>query len=93
MPWTIGASPMIEAAAAPGQVRLIVRDTGPGIPPEMAARLFEPFFTTRASEGGTGLGLAVVRAIVTEHGGTITATSNDGAEFTVSFPAYPAKRS
>ncbi|HEX7838294.1 MAG TPA: ATP-binding protein, partial [Kofleriaceae bacterium] len=83
----------IEAQAAPGQVRLIVRDTGPGIPPEMAARLFEPFFTTRASEGGTGLGLAVVRAIVTEHGGTITATSNGGAEFTVSFPAHAAKRS
>jgi signal transduction histidine kinase len=70
-----------------GEVRLIVRDTGPGIPPEMQARLFEPFFTTRASEGGTGLGLAVVRAIVNEHGGAITALSRDGAEFTVSFPA------
>jgi signal transduction histidine kinase len=70
----------------PRAVRLIVRDTGPGIPPEMAANLFEPFFTTRASEGGTGLGLSVVRAIVTEHGGTITATSDHGAEFIVSFP-------
>jgi signal transduction histidine kinase len=77
----------VEAVPEQGQVRLIVRDTGPGIPPEMQARLFEPFFTTRASEGGTGLGLAVVRAIVTEHGGTITATSDHGAEFIVSFPA------
>jgi len=68
------------------RVRLIVRDTGPGIPPELEARLFEPFFTTRASEGGTGLGLAVVRAIVSEHGGTITASSGAGAEFIVSFP-------
>ena len=52
----------------------------------MQARLFEPFFTTRASEGGTGLGLAVVRAIVAEHGGTIGASSDRGAEFIVSFP-------
>jgi signal transduction histidine kinase len=81
----------VEAQAAPPAVRLIVRDTGPGIPAEMATNLFEPFFTTRASEGGTGLGLAVVRAIVTEHGGTITATSDHGAEFTVSFPPHPAK--
>jgi signal transduction histidine kinase len=78
-------------AAADHQVRLIVHDTGPGIPPEMAARLFEPFFTTRASEGGTGLGLAVVRAIVTEHNGTIAASSDGGAEFVVSFPARAAR--
>jgi len=75
----------------PGAVRLIVRDTGPGIPPEMQANLFEPFFTTRASEGGTGLGLAVVRAIVTEHGGTITTRSDHGAEFIVSFPPHQPK--
>jgi two-component system, NtrC family, sensor histidine kinase HydH len=81
----------IDAPAGSGRVRLVVRDTGPGIPAEMQARLFEPFFTTRASEGGTGLGLAVVRTIVTEHGGTITARSDGGAEFTVSFPAHSAK--
>jgi signal transduction histidine kinase len=68
-------------------VRLRVRDTGPGIPAELHPRLFEPFFTTRAAEGGTGLGLAVVRAIVVEHGGAITASTGPGAEFVVSFPA------
>jgi len=76
-----------EATGEPAGVRLIVRDTGPGIPAELQDRLFEPFFTTRASEGGTGLGLAVVRAIVTDHGGTITARSDRGAEFIVNFPA------
>lgn len=84
----------IEAApelAVVRRVRLIVRDTGPGISPELQGRLFEPFFTTRAAEGGTGLGLAVVRAIVTDHGGTITASSERGAEFIVSFPARPAE--
>jgi signal transduction histidine kinase len=81
----------VRIDAADGQVRLIVRDTGPGIPPEMAARLFEPFFTTRASEGGTGLGLSVVRAIVIEHKGTITARSDTGAEFVVSFPAAASR--
>ena len=77
----------VQVEAAATAVRLIVRDTGPGIPPELHARLFEPFFTTRAAEGGTGLGLAVVRAIVVEHGGTITASTGHGAVFTVSFPA------
>ena len=81
----------VRIDAADGQVRLIVRDTGPGIPPEMVARLFEPFFTTRASEGGTGLGLSVVRAIVIEHKGTITARSDTGAEFVVSFPAAASR--
>jgi signal transduction histidine kinase len=79
------------AAGEPRRVQLIVRDTGPGIPAELQAKLFEPFFTTRAAEGGTGLGLAVVRAIVAEHGGTIAASSGSGAEFTVSFPARRTK--
>lgn len=70
------------------KVQLVVRDTGPGIDPEVQAHLFEPFFTTRAQEGGTGLGLAVVRSIVEEHGGKIDVHSEPGAgaEFVVSFP-------
>jgi signal transduction histidine kinase len=71
-------------------VRLVVADTGRGIAPDVQARLFEPFFTTRAAEGGTGLGLAVVKALVTDHGGTITVESTPGvgSEFVVTLPVY-----
>lgn len=70
-------------------LRLTVSDSGRGISPADCDRLFEPFFTTRGAEGGTGLGLAVVKAIVTEHGGTIAVESNPGggARFTVDLPA------
>lgn len=70
-------------------VRLVVEDTGHGIPPEIRERLFEPFFSTRTSEGGTGLGLAVVQSIVTEHLGSISFESETGrgTRFLVDFPA------
>jgi signal transduction histidine kinase len=71
------------------QVELSIRDTGPGIPTAMQPRLFEPFFTTRATEGGSGLGLAVVRAIATEHRASITVMSDfQGTEFVVRFPLF-----
>jgi len=71
---------------------LRVRDTGPGIPPDHLSRLFEPFFTTRGSEG-TGLGLAVSHGIVRDHGGTITGANgaDGGAEFTVRLPLEAAR--
>lgn len=70
-------------------VRLCVRDTGPGIDAATRARLFEPFFTTRASAGGTGLGLAVVRSIADEHRARVDVISEpgEGAAFTVRFPS------
>jgi signal transduction histidine kinase len=74
------------SAAEPGRVRLSVRDNGPGLAPEMRARLFEPYATTKPE--GTGLGLAIVERIVVEHGGEISYRDAEGggAEFIVELP-------
>jgi two-component system, NtrC family, sensor histidine kinase HydH len=75
-----------------GQVRLIVQDSGRGIDPAIASRLFSPFTTTKPS--GTGLGLVVSRRIAEEHGGALThETRSDGqpgARFILSLPAADA---
>jgi len=67
-------------------VALTVADTGPGISPEHLAAIFEPGFSARGAS--PGLGLAVCRRIVEQHGGTITAASRPGrgATFTLTFP-------
>ena len=59
-------------------VRMDVRDTGSGMPPEVAARLFEPFFTTKSQGTGTGLGLAVVHAIIEQNRGGVEVESSPG---------------
>jgi len=69
-------------------VLLAVRDQGVGITPEVAEHLFEPFFTTRSAQSGTGLGLAVVHGVVAEFGGAIDVqgTPGQGACFTLYLP-------
>jgi signal transduction histidine kinase len=76
-----------SSRSVPG-ARLQVEDDGCGMSEEVLDRLFDPFFTTRETDGGTGLGLAVVKAIVMEHGGSIVATSTPGrgSRFTVDLP-------
>ena len=74
---------------APGPyVRIVVKDTGSGIPPQVLERIFEPFFTTKGPGKGTGLGLAAVYGIVNNHGGFIHVTSElgRGSEFAVHLP-------
>lgn len=70
------------------QIIVTIKDSGPGIAPSDLPRVFERFFTTRASQQGTGLGLPLSRAIVEAHGGTITVSSalGHGATFTVRLP-------
>lgn len=64
----------MERAEAPRQFRLLIRDTGAGIPPANLDQIFNPFFTTKDS--GTGLGLAIVHRIVESHDGTISASNH-----------------
>jgi two-component system sensor histidine kinase HydH len=66
-----------------------IRDEGPGIPDEVIERMFNPFFTTRAT--GTGLGLAIVHRIVDAHGGHVAVTNSDGGGAVVELclPAQP----
>lgn len=69
-------------------LRLVVEDLGTGVAPEVRARLFDPFFTTRAATGGTGLGLAIVRTIVDDLGGAVELASElgRGSRFVVDLP-------
>jgi signal transduction histidine kinase len=71
-----GAAVSLTAAADGDQVVITVWNRGPTIAPEVQARMFEPFFTTR--EKGTGLGLAFVADIVRAHGGSLTVESDRG---------------
>jgi C4-dicarboxylate-specific signal transduction histidine kinase len=68
-------------------VRLIVADSGPGMPPEGMARIFDPFYTTRPD--GLGVGLSISRSIVEVHGGELSAGNqpSGGAEFVITLPA------
>jgi signal transduction histidine kinase len=67
---------------------LIVSDTGPGIPPERLARIFEPFYTTKAEGNGTGLGLSITQGIVASHAGRLSVESvvGTGTTFFVHLP-------
>jgi PAS domain S-box-containing protein len=73
-------------------VKATVQDNGPGIPPEVRSRIFEPLFTTKEIGVGTGIGLAVCHRIVVSHGGEITVESvpNEHTDFTIELPVTRA---
>jgi two-component system sensor kinase FixL len=76
------------SAAGPGEVKVEVIDTGPGISEEIVQQVFKPFVTTKA--GGMGIGLSISKRIIESHGGEIEASRNErgGATFCFTLPAY-----
>jgi len=76
-----------------GSARIIVQDTGPGLAPEVRARLFEPGTTTKS--GGSGLGLTIARAIAEQHGGSLVLDTgpDGGCRATLELPSQPQERS
>jgi C4-dicarboxylate-specific signal transduction histidine kinase len=82
----------VQTQATPeGRIRLTIRDTGPGIPPDHLDRVFEPFFTTKQAGEGTGLGLAISYEIVHELGGAMYASNHPegGACMQIDLPPAP----
>jgi signal transduction histidine kinase len=81
-----GGTLSVSTARVEDSVEITVSDTGPGIPPDVARRIFEQFFTTKPQ--GTGLGLSITRQIVEEHAGKIrwASTPGAGATFTITLP-------
>ncbi len=81
----------VRAWGEAGRAMLEVTDNGPGMPPDVARRVFEPFYTTKGVRNGTGLGLSIVHNIVTGLGGAISLETapGSGAIFRVSLPAAP----
>jgi PAS domain S-box-containing protein len=88
----IGESGEIRVATsfheALGQERVVIRDSGKGIPPHLLEKIFDPFFSTKAAGEGTGLGLSVSYGIIQEHRGEIQVRSDPGhwTEFTIILP-------
>jgi two-component system sensor histidine kinase ChvG len=83
-----GGTVTVHVTCPNGTAEIVVEDTGPGILAEDVPRVFDRFFTRRETKSGTGLGLALTRAVVEAHGGTIHAQSpaGKGARFVVRLP-------
>ncbi len=86
---------ILETARDLGTVLVRVRDTGPGVAPELQPHLFSPFFTTKQPGEGTGLGLSISYGIIQSHDGTLSYAPGPegGAEFTIALPFYSLRAS
>ena len=79
-----GKPVILRAKSERGRLRIEVEDRGPGVSPANQQRLFQRFFTTERDDGGTGLGLVIVRAVAERQGGSIHfQTSSQGTTFTL----------
>jgi two-component system, CitB family, sensor kinase len=77
-----------------GDIVLQVRDSGPGVPPALAGRIFEAGYSTKTASGGQrGIGLALVKRLVVHHGGEVSVRNDGGAVFTVWLPSSGARAS
>ena len=87
-----GATVHIGLRAGPDQAEILVTDDGPGISEQDLRHVFDPFYTTRLREGGTGLGLSVARDIAIDHGGALEIESDgtNGTQIRVTLPLAPA---
>ncbi len=87
-----GGAIQVAASGEQAQVVVRIRDTGPGMEPDVKARLFEPFYSTKEAGKGTGLGLSMSRRIVERHGGSveIESESGEGTCVTIRLPAEEA---
>jgi C4-dicarboxylate-specific signal transduction histidine kinase len=83
----------ITTRARDGWVRLLVEDSGHGVRPDIRNRIFEPFFSTKSPDEGSGLGLTVCQRVVSGLGGRIRVEESDlgGARFVVEIPAAPLR--
>src|SRR6202142_159873 len=93
--WFDETSASMTPGAKPGPYLMVrVTDTGTGIPPDIIARIFDPYFTTKAPGKGTGLGLSTVSGLVKGHGGFISLNSKvgKGTAFQVYLPAIPSEK-
>jgi len=78
----------IHSPLGAGGIEIHVKDNGTGIPQKVLDKIFQPFFTTKPTGQGTGLGLSLAYDIIKAHGGEVKVETNDGAgsEFIVSLP-------
>lgn len=88
---TLGAQPMVHPVGKEREIAVTIADQGHGIPANVVAKIFEPFFTLKAV--GTGLGLAICHKLIDQHRGRITVQSEEGkgTTFTIFLPAYDEK--
>ena len=82
--------PVVEVATErrDSTIRIIISDNGGGVPPDVLGRLFQPFFTTKPTGEGTGLGLSMSRDIIEQHNGSLTLENRngEGATFVIELP-------